>query len=589
MSVATTPDPTLRVRLATADNDAMSIEAIVATDNPVEVHDYARRETVDEVLRIDGVELPDQVPLIENHDRSSLDMVVGAVRSLAPENGTRIVGRLFFSRDDERATRAWNKVRQGHINAVSVGYRILQQTTIPTGQSATIRGRVYTATNRPLRVVTSWTLKEVSLVPIGADPNAKTRDGYSYRPALTTRDSRQNESATTTSTSTATTSAVNNPKPRTTTPRTVETQHLARTPQEASTIRSIVDGLLLRAGIRQAGGDPCCLPAVDAIRQAAIAGGYDGARDLSDDDLFRVAGALQPVQELISQTFTAAVLIGYTEAPDTTEGWTYTADLTSFRDTRAIELEESLQLTALPRYGTATVQNIMAGGQLWKLMRYAASMIVDEQTIIDDQLGVFLYSLNQVGRAARRLRPDLVYSVLHQNPTLRDDIELFHADHNNLNDAGGDMGDEALSAGLTAIANQTHRPDSDNHTHVTARGKYLVVTPNLEHGARKQLRAINLSTEDDITLRVDSRMGEKPTTDPRDGTQRTGSTAQWMLAADANIMPSIIVGYRGGKMDPAIRVTSLQRGTFGYHVDVLLDVAVTAIDHRGLYLSRSSS
>jgi len=127
-------------------------------------------------LRADGAAIPAKIPLLANHSRASLDDILGSAREIRRE-GTDIVARLFFAEGDDDAERAWNKVKQGHLDSVSVGYRATEYVDIPAGQSNTVAGKRYTASpERPLRVTTRWIPKEVSAVPIGADPAAKMRD-----------------------------------------------------------------------------------------------------------------------------------------------------------------------------------------------------------------------------------------------------------------------------------------------------------------------------------------------------------------------------------------------------------------------------
>jgi len=86
------------------------------------------------------------------------------------------VGRLFFAAGDEDADRAWNLMAGGHLTDVSIGYLVLAYTDIAPGQKAKIDGREFVAGDLRKRVVTQWKLREVSLVPIGADELAKVRE-----------------------------------------------------------------------------------------------------------------------------------------------------------------------------------------------------------------------------------------------------------------------------------------------------------------------------------------------------------------------------------------------------------------------------
>lgn len=165
---------TFSVRADSIDEATRSIEAVITTEDPVRVIARDRYEEIDEVLRSDGVALPEQVPVLDSHWRYSVDSVLGSARHIRRE-GSDTVARLHFAEGNEAAERAWNLVRQRHVRDVSVGYRVTAYSDVEAGQSAQINGKSYTAGQRRLRVATAWDLKEVSITPIGADPRAKTR------------------------------------------------------------------------------------------------------------------------------------------------------------------------------------------------------------------------------------------------------------------------------------------------------------------------------------------------------------------------------------------------------------------------------
>ena len=164
----------LHVRTASADEKGRSVEAVLATEEPTRVFDWRAWEEVDEILVARGATLPTDVRMLDTHWRSSIDDVIGSVREMKRE-GDQIVGRLYFVEGDDKAERAWNKVAQGHVTDVSVGYRVEAYVDIPAGTTQNVNGRAYTAGKRALRVTTDWTVKEASLVPVGADEAAKIR------------------------------------------------------------------------------------------------------------------------------------------------------------------------------------------------------------------------------------------------------------------------------------------------------------------------------------------------------------------------------------------------------------------------------
>ena len=159
---------------ATYNEANRSVEVIAATENPVMVYDYENRMMVGEVLLMSGLNMPEngQVPVLDSHSRWDTSSVVGSFRNMERASA-QLIGRVFFSSAPEAESQNL-KVKEGHLTDFSVGFRIEPGgvTYISEGESAIIDGRTFEG---PLRVVTDWTLKELSVCPIGADPKAKAR------------------------------------------------------------------------------------------------------------------------------------------------------------------------------------------------------------------------------------------------------------------------------------------------------------------------------------------------------------------------------------------------------------------------------
>lgn len=163
------------VRANTWDAEARSVEAVIATEEPVEVFDMRRWDVVLEVLVMDNVEFADQVPYLDTHDRSSVRSMLGSTRNLRVEDG-QLLGTNIVA-ETEEGNRVASLIAGGHLRDNSIGYRVLEHVTIDAGETHTIDGRTWTAPpDRDLRVTTRWRVSENSACPIGADNNAKNRD-----------------------------------------------------------------------------------------------------------------------------------------------------------------------------------------------------------------------------------------------------------------------------------------------------------------------------------------------------------------------------------------------------------------------------
>jgi len=176
------PDKTgaeLAYRVGRADQPAAKDEPlrlVLASENPVRVFDWEEWEIVDEILRMDGLEFPSQVPLLNSHDRSEARSVIGSIRDLGVA-GDRLEGSAYFASNDQ-AQEIRQLYEEGHLTDFSIGFQADEVMKVKRGEKTTIKGRTYTG---PVRIITKSRAKEGSAVAIGADEQAKALRQY---PAL---------------------------------------------------------------------------------------------------------------------------------------------------------------------------------------------------------------------------------------------------------------------------------------------------------------------------------------------------------------------------------------------------------------------
>lgn len=149
-----------------AEGDPLRL--ILASENPVRVFDWESWDLVDEVLRMDGLRFPNQVPLLNSHNRQEARAVIGSIRDLEV-NGSQLEGNAYFASSEE-AQDVKRLYDEGHLTDFSIGFQPEEVQRLKTGETATIRGKKY---NGPLRIVRAAIAKEGSAVAIGADDQAK--------------------------------------------------------------------------------------------------------------------------------------------------------------------------------------------------------------------------------------------------------------------------------------------------------------------------------------------------------------------------------------------------------------------------------
>lgn len=169
---------------STLDEKTRSVEVVLSTENPALVYDYDRGR-INEILLMSGAQIPEsrQLVMLDTHSRFETASIIGSVREVRVE-ANQMIGRAQYSSAPE-AESPWIKTKEGHLTDYSIGYRIDEAVWIPEGQTSTIDGRIFTG---PMQVATKWTPRELSAVPVGADPSAKARSEINPKTEITNKE-----------------------------------------------------------------------------------------------------------------------------------------------------------------------------------------------------------------------------------------------------------------------------------------------------------------------------------------------------------------------------------------------------------------
>jgi signal peptide peptidase SppA len=331
------------------------------------------------------------------------------------------------------------------------------------------------------------------------------------------------------------------------------------------------------------------LSAVDICREAVRLSGRD--IPTGRKDLIRAAFSGGALNDIFTTNVNAILLTTYQEAGDTTGGWTSTVDVGDFKTNERPRLAKGPNLEKLPRGGEADHYERSDVAESYKIARYAKQFVVDEQDMIDDRLDAFSDMPREMGLAAARLRPDLVYAILLRNAALVDTIALFHASHSNLN-TGAALASTTLRACIAALEKQR-----ENSVNLNLRATHLLVPSDLKHlgaelinsstliaggdtGVAVRGSANPIATEENLTLVSDARLSNG-VTDPVDGSSQSGSTSTWYVASSMG--HNIEVGYlRGTGRAPQVRSFVLSEGKWGMGWDINMDIGAKSLDYRGM-------
>ena len=165
-------------RAKTDEQINSGLETIATTEDPALIMDWENWRIVREILPMKYAVMPDnnKAPLLNAHNRGDIEDVVGSAFDWKTE-GTYLLSKILVS---EAEPEIRQKIKEGHVDSVSIGYLTdkLQTVEVPKKASVMIDGVEYKNEfndEYPLLVRTWWKIKELSLVPIGADAAAKFR------------------------------------------------------------------------------------------------------------------------------------------------------------------------------------------------------------------------------------------------------------------------------------------------------------------------------------------------------------------------------------------------------------------------------
>ncbi|MBA2626730.1 MAG: S49 family peptidase [Gemmatimonadales bacterium] len=330
---------------------------------------------------------------------------------------------------------------------------------------------------------------------------------------------------------------------------------------------------------------------VDLCREACRLDGRDAP--IHRLDLVQAALSGASLTNIFTTNVNAQMLVTYIETPDSTTGWTSSVDVADFKTQERIRLAKGGALKKLPRGVTADHTTRADSGESYRIARYATQFSVDEQDLIDDSLNALTDMPPEMGRAAQRLRPDLIYAILKANAALgADSIALFHSSHNNT-DSSAALAADKLKAGITRVSVQT-----DNGVNLNLIPTHLIVPTTLSFTGDELLASaaiIIAGTAGSVTERgtkntiasrglqlvTDSRL-DNGVVDPATEVSYAGDTNDWFLAAGGG--HTIEVGYlRGTGRAPQVRPYMLDKGQFGIGWDVKHDLGAKAMDYRSFY------
>jgi hypothetical protein len=607
----------------TVNVEARSVAAIAASEKPVKVFSW-ERGIINEVILIDGVEFQGdarQVPLLDAHSRHSQRSVLGSARSFNVKGGELHCEVWFSSTSD--GDEAFTKVREGHLTDFSIGYVVLESVWIPEGEKQTIRGKTFEG---PLQVATKTLIRELSLVPIGADSSAKARAEHEEREASMdkTLEEIRAEAVRAEQSRICEIKAMcehfncpdadmlirgnntleearkhvmsfvvrNMPTGYGFSPTNLD-EYSSRNSiggrigigRDASEKRrdAVIDGFVLRSGIQLEKPAPganeyAVCSFLDLARECLTAAG-ENVRGLTPNQVMRMALGQRAMVTADFPSILAAVSgkvlrMAYEQVPDTWRPWCKIGSSKDFKEQMRPILSEMSDLDEVPEGTRYPHGETLDGKEVFSLATYGKIWSVTRQALINDDLGALTDIPRAWGASAKRKITSLVYGILTGNPEMSDGVPLFDALHDNV----GTVGVISKTALTEARKLMRTQKGPQGLAVLNVKPRFLIVPAALETTAEEILSSISL---DELNSGIANPFRGKfeivcePTLDVTDA-------ARWFMAADPASIDTVEVSFLNGEEGPYIESRE------GWNVDGMevkcrLDVGVKALDWRGLF------
>jgi len=609
--------PKLTVRNWTAkpstyNPDKRSVQAVLATDKPVRVFDFLRLEPVTESLLMAGAILPDNgnLPLLDAHQRHSSRNVVGSCRNIKVSDD-HLSGEVFFS-DDRGGRDLESKVRDGHLDSLSIGYEILDQVDLSDGESKTISNKKFTG---PARVTTSWKIKEVSAVPIAADENAKIR-GYDMNTDTQNTEGHQDQ----------TLDAVQLERKRCEEitkmcdiaglhefgaglvsrgvpldqAQEMIWKEMERTnpPMGPGRIESgkdeiqkftdaAVDGQVMRAGYRldrtAAGAEDFRhMSIVDLAREHLERSTRESTRNMTPSKVISKAMTARThttsdFPYILENIGNKMLLKAYENAPSTFQQWTVEGEARDFKELSRVQLSEAEDLELVGEAAEYRFSSLGERKETFAIRKYGRLFKISWESLVNDDLGAFDRIARAFTGSARRGLNAAVYKILVDSDPMADGIDLFHSAHDNLAGSGATLSVATLTAARKAMRTQKGL-QTDYPLNIEPR--HLIVPAELETAADQLVHTMTgLEATEGAGAHNPFYQKLNVVTEPY---LDQHSSAAWYLAADSTRFDTIEVAYLDGQKTPFID-EDWDFTSDAWNFKIRFCWGIKALDHRGLY------
>jgi len=546
-------------------------------------------------------------PLLAAHDDRSLDSVIGVVERAWLE-GDKAGATVRFAKD-EISERVFQKVKDGILRNVSVGYSVQEYTDVSQ------EGDEY-----PTFRATRWTPAELSIVPIGFDAQAKVRNDElteneveiistrSAEPTIEeipqmTEEQKKQLAQEAAAAERARVLEIRKAVKEANLPEDMANEYIergtsteeARTnislfakyakEQEATRVASVTrveigetDADKKRDGLEQA-----LLHRVDGsnfqVTEASkpfygksllrmleeVVGRRIGE---TDAQLAKRAMGSSDLPQILANVAEKSAQKRYELQPRTFQRWTKSATLRNYKEATQLRAGDFSSLLERKENGEYQHGSFGEEYEVAQLADYGIKHAFTNKMLVNDDLSMIMKVASESGVATARLENKKAYAALTTNKTMKDSVALYHATHGNLGTAAA-IGEASFTEAFKFMRKQKSVGGLDP---LNLTPKFLICGPDKETEARKFLMAIQPTQTSNVNifsgsveLVVDAEI--------------TGN--QYYFAADPQLIDTVSVFRLEGQEGPRVE-SRINWDTDALELKVAHTVAAEPMDWRGL-------
>ena len=497
-------------------------------------------------------------PVLDGHQRASARSVYGMVSAARIENG-RGLATVQLSRAADAAPLV-DRIREGTVRSVSIGYEVLS--------TREERG----ANGERTLVATRWRPRELSFVPIGADPHARIR-------TLATSMGLTPEFAEGLVTRSLTVEAARGeilaelqrqaPRIHPTSPAMV-TRDVGE-----GLVDRIADGLYARMNpAHQAtSGRPYAYMRLPEVARLVLDSRGLNSLGSPAELLTRAMHTTSDFPGILATVFNKNLLT-VTRTPSPITQVFRTSTVADFRPKNFYDISDGPTLQRVNEAGEIPFGSISDKTVAsYSAASYARGFSVSFQTLTNDDMGALQDLSAKMTRGARSWYEGFLVNTIISNPKLADNLPVFDPGHKNVAATGAPPSDTSIAEGKLGMRLQTDLAGAP----LNLMPRYILIPAALENTVDQLLASLYPAqpTEAQVAIRtltpiVDSRLDQ------------AGATKAWYLFASPDVAATFEVSDLEGFPGPQVQ-SELGFHSLGVEVRVVWHVGAGPVDSRGAW------